>query len=244
MVLKEFSNEDVVLSHWNTVDWNTTSGTIANLVVICKLYGSKYLLGCQDHELLDEAGFDLDQDYFTRLENTYKLVIAKKWLGWKICILNANQISHLIYHPYQVGDKISLSCSINDGVIWRITRPNHQNTEIRQFEIIGRIFNKTSLVWQHEYAVLIPNGSTTGIVISPEDIVNWEIDPTLYGRLFQGVLRSEIISAKITSSGMNCMNPYCKIFAEWADQPNCPNGIFLCYGCKNNPITYALIVDP
>lgn len=181
--------------------------------------------------------FDIDEYYIE-----YNPSISKKWLGWSACRIEPEKIVRVLHRPKKIGDNLNLSCSTLNGIIYKINQPNKGNC-IKQFEVIGMMFNKSA--WQYEYAVKIPHGSIAGIVLTNSDIEEYSIEDTsLVGCLFQGVLTSEIVmSSNTLPRGLSCMNRYCRTFCPWVDDSNCPNGVFLCYSCKTNPITYEIVMS-
>lgn len=46
----------------------------------------------------------------------------------------------------------------------------------------------------------------------------------------------------IPAKPMQCRNRYCGEFFPWADKPNCPNDVFMCYSCRTNPMTYQRVM--
>ncbi len=211
-------------------------GPEIELVVVGGPYASGRITAvCQDDQV--EESFDLDDDY---IKNNH---VNSKWLGYSACILPVKKINRIVHKPKSVGDSINVSCSIHNKIICQINQPNKGNC-VKQFEIIGKVFNKSA--WQYEYAIKIPYGSTAGIILSDSDLECYGIrDTSLIGSPFQGVLTSEIMMVEVPSPprGLNCMNRYCRAFCPWVDDPNCPNGVFLCYSCKSNPTTYEIVMS-
>lgn len=216
---------------------SSTEATEIELVVVGKPHDTTGRLRavCQENQVAH--CFDIDEYYIESNPS-----IHKRWLGWSACSIEPDKIVRVLHRPKMIGDSLSLSCSTLNGIIYRINQPNKGIT-IKEFEIIGRIFNKSA--WQYEYVVKIPAGSTTGITLTASDLEEYNIEDTsLIGCLFQGVLTSEIaMSTTAPPRGLSCMNRYCRTFCPWVDDPNCPNGVFLCYSCKNNPVTYDIVMS-
>lgn len=241
MKSSEILNEDLVVAKRSSNGiWlgpTSSDGSEVELVIIGDdNRESGYFLNIC-HGLDSYYCFNIDEYYI----DTHPTV-SKKWLGWSASGIHFSKISRVIHRPKSIGDSLSLSCSILKGIIYRINQPNKGIT-VNQFEIIGRIFNKSA--WQYEYAVKIPAGSTTGITLTASDLEEYNIEDTsLIGCLFQGVLTSEIaMSTTAPPRGLSCMNRYCRTFCPLVDDPNCPNGVFLCYSCKNNPMTYDIVMS-
>lgn len=241
MKFSEVLNGDLIVarrdcSNGAWVNPNYSNGLDIELVVAGGPYpiSGRVITVCQEVQV--KEAFDLDDDYVR--DNS----IHKKWLGWSACPLSITKISRVVHRPKSIGDSLNLSCSTLNGIIYRINQPNKGIT-VKQFQIIGRIFNKSA--WQYEYAVKIPAGSTAGITLTASDLEEYNIEDTsLIGCLFQGVLTSEIAVATASAPrGLSCMNRYCRTFCPWVDDPNCPNGVFLCYSCKNNPVTYDIVMS-
>lgn len=238
MLIEDILIDDLVHAKWNSImlRWeypDSKDGNLVSLVVIQEPKKGQvcYFLCCESDCV--GAFFEIEEGHH----------LDKKWLGQSACIIVPSKVVAVVDRPKKIGDKVNLSCSMYQGSLTKMNQPNHTGSVIKEFAIIGRRFNQAH--WQYEYAVAIPSNAATGVRISEEDIVVYDMDPSLKGSLFQGVLTSEIPLALPTpvKIGMSCFNQNCKVYCEWVDQPNCPNDVFLCYGCRSNPVTYYTVMD-
>lgn len=97
--------------------------------------------------------------------------------------------------------------------------------------------------WELHYAMLWPNGS----MVNNGLMLEWHISEEYRAKSFRSVKHTYVVgSAKnkhSANSGMSCMNRFCKEQFPYADGPNCPNNVFMCYSCRHNPVTYLLVMN-
>ena len=150
--------------------------------------------------------------------------------------------------PLSIGSIVNVVCYIWQNAIVHIGSddiPVFLNVivEERGLPIIGSKFIESDC--KYYYALHLPKGSNTGAILDPISIWfhNYSIDRKFTNEVIGFVNEDFIVKrAAPQKSAMICMNKHCRAEAPYADSPNCPNGVFMCFSCRNNPVTYAIVM--
>lgn len=146
---------------------------------------------------------------------------------------------------YKIGDMVSLYAKYNqDHVLVNICeKPISTNCTIISLPIIGKSFNDEDGKWDYEYCVSLPEDAQTGFIVDDYFSNLFEIDEkwkdTVAFMIYPEYVipQEEFVLKDEKPLGMNCMNVYCNTFCEWVSEPNLPDGKFLCWECRTNPLT-------
>lgn len=140
------------------------------------------------------------------------------------------------------GNWFACVISVHDIISKYSPKKNGEMVSARgaKFKIIGKYFDGIS----YKYATIYELG-TSNEYFETEPINEYnkrlyEIDDKFLWQRFVILTQAELEPEQKNSTGMNCMNPSCRVECPYVDQPNCPNNVFMCFGCRSNPITYSV----
>ncbi len=138
---------------------------------------------------------------------------------------------------FKIGDTLVATYEQNgQGFCW-FASPS-ETTFKGEFLIIGKYINLNGDL----PIILLDERFPEGWEITPDSCVKYQINSQYIGKYARVPSTSVIVnihpSIIIQSRGMNCCNPYCKIYFEGVEA-NVPNG-FMCYGCRTNHLTRTI----
>jgi len=156
---------------------------------------------------------------------------------------NVDIISKLEERPKLIGEIVNIKSELNSDNLVKMYKTNSNLTSKNQ--IIGRyysIYNNS-----YYYAFLVDDNYTgDSNKVESVDIIDYGMLEIYLGKKCAYIDQSGFTADNTNlqkTEGMNCANKYCKVHCPYVSEPNCSNGIFLCYSCRTNPITYTLLVS-
>lgn len=139
-------------------------------------------------------------------------------------------VEEIVKPTFKVGDSVELKTDGNN----LFPRDNPKALSIFRTKILG---TKPHLEnWETHYAVEWDCGYKA-------EVAPWYNPLKHANKRFHYAWASDFGLSGSKVSGMNCMNRYCNERSPWAESANCPNGVYLCYSCRTNPITYSLVMS-
>ncbi len=147
-----------------------------------------------------------------------------------------------ISKPKRIGDKVKVISQVSDkGEILALRDNKNCNGAIQDLEIVGRCFLSKEMTW--DYMLLLPSDSQTGFILD-QTFHDYGVEK-YYGHVGIPVTEEYFIMSEDKPkviSGLHCANKYCRTHCPYVSETNCPNNIFLCWSCRDNPMTYAMMV--